>query len=282
MVLSNSLPYIRAPIVAIMLFQVAALFLRSLVDGKLVDAGADRELAKNLSYLLVVPVVEIVLFWPILRDNRHALFSLFRAPASWRHLIIAAVSLGIAARLAGWSFIVFAAGFGVAGEVAPGLGTELMLWYSCPPLPELMIATLVVAMLIPVGEEVINRGLILGTLVGNESKAHVSIAVVVSATLFAIMHEPNGMPAAFLIGLLFAVQTLRSQSLLPSIISHAAYNFMRILDWICLRIVWHPEPSVPQVQWIGAAALLVGLLMTIAACWLTLKARTGAANPSRP
>jgi membrane protease YdiL (CAAX protease family) len=278
---TNSLPLIRAPILAIMLFQVAALFLRSLVEGQLVDAGFEREFANDLSYLLVVPAVEIVLFWPILRDNRQSLMSLFPVPASWCRMLAVAVALGIAARLAGWSIIFFAGAFGLTGYAPAGLGSDALVWFSCPPAQSLATAIVVAAILIPIGEEVINRGLIMGNLLRTKNKHSVALAIVLSAALFAVLHTPSGIPAAFVIGLLFAIQTIRCGSLLPAIVSHATYNFMRILDWSCLHIVWHPESSTPQLNLLGGATMITGLLSITAAIWLAGFARTGAANVPR-
>jgi membrane protease YdiL (CAAX protease family) len=282
MTAASTFPSIRAPLMAIMLFQVAALFLRSMLDTKLLASGVDAEHANNLSYLLVVPAVEVILFWPIIRANKDSLRALFPAPESWPRVIAFGIALGLAARLAGWSLIIAAGTFGLTGFAPPGYGTQAMIWFSCPPPVAFLTAVLVAAILIPLGEEIINRGLILGKLLQVHTGSAHTVAVILSALLFTILHEVSGMPAAFLIGILLAILVIRCQSLLPAIIAHATYNLLRVLDWTCLHVVLHPQTATRQSDLLGGGALIVGLLSCSAAVWLAVYARTGTRLSSRP
>ena len=259
-----SFPRIHAPIAALLLFQIAALFARSFLQVILTDAGYDSEVARNLSYL-VVPIIEVALMWPIAMQNRQALRTLLRVPRHWFGMIVMAMLLGLAARLCGWSILISATSFGWFGFSSPGQGDGPMFWIDCPAPSALILSVLVTAALIPLGEELINRGLILGTLIKNNR----SRAVVVSAGLFAVLHVPAGIPAAFCIGILLAIQTCRYQSLVPSIITHATYNLLRILDWFCLHGIWNPEQMTDNTRNIGIASLIVAALSLTIAVWLS-------------
>ena len=94
----HSKPLICASIIVIMLFQVAALFTRQYLNRELVGTGLKENIAKDLSYL-VVPIILLVLMWPILSKNKVPLRRLLRRPKSWPKMILAAIGLGIALRL---------------------------------------------------------------------------------------------------------------------------------------------------------------------------------------
>ncbi len=259
-----------------MLFQLAALFARSFLQGKLTSAGWDNEVAKNLSYL-VVPAIEFILMWPILWQNKTAIVELFPAPNSWARMINTAIALGLAVRLCAWSVLISATAFGWFDYAPPGQARGPTIWFACPPAPALILAVVVTAILIPVGEEVINRGLIVGAMIRKNRNR----AMAVSAILFAVLHEPLGAPAAFCSGILLAIQTVRSQSLLPSIITHATYNLLRVMDWFCLHGIWNPGSINSGIRLVGVAAIFTGLLSLGTALWLAAYAETGTKVPPR-
>ena len=86
-----------------------------------------------------------------------------------------------------------------------------------------LIADSVLAGILPAFlEEMLFRGVILQSL----RKHSNNIAILFSAIAFALCH--NSFPQAlfaFCMGVIFAVMTIRTGSLLPSIITHAIYNF---------------------------------------------------------
>ena len=259
----RSFPHIHASVVALMLFQVAALLIRSMLRGHLVAAGFELEVAKNLSFL-VVPVIEIILLWPILRDNKKALLQLFRRPNQTLHTLMTAFCIGLAARLSYWGALIATAAFGWLGFAEPGMSAGPQFWFSCPPAPALILGVLVMTLLTPISEEIICRGLILGALIrGNRI-----IAILVSAFLFAILHDPQGIPAALVIGVLLALQTLNSRSLLPAMVTHATYNFLATMDWDCFHGIWNPEFVTAQSRLAGAAAIVIGSASLATAFWL--------------
>jgi membrane protease YdiL (CAAX protease family) len=89
------------------------------------------------------------------------------------------------------------------------------------------------AILAPIGEEVLFRGYLFGSLrrLAGDSRAGIVIAYGVSALVFALAHSlaaSEGVIAllvpSFLIGLVFAWGFDRSGSLLPGIVAHALNN----------------------------------------------------------
>ena len=62
-------PVFQVSIVAIMLFQVAALFTRSRLELSLVAGGVQEAVAKDLSYLVVPPIL-LVLMFPYLKRSK--------------------------------------------------------------------------------------------------------------------------------------------------------------------------------------------------------------------
>src|SRR3546814_17945170 len=98
------------------------------------------------------------------------------------------------------------------------------------------------AFLIPIMEEVIHRGFILHALLPRG----LSISILLSALLFALLHPPVSYVFAFLTGVLLAVQTLNYGTLWAAVISHAGYNAAAVFDWECFQIVWSPPASDPQ------------------------------------
>lgn len=115
---------------------------------------------------------------------------------------------------------------------------SLTLWISNIPMPkfineafeELSISPIIlilsVAVVAPIYEEVIFRGILLK---GMAKKINPIIALVVSALFFAVMHMniPQGINA-FLLGLVIGFIYLRTGSIYLSIFSHFVNNFLAL------------------------------------------------------
>jgi membrane protease YdiL (CAAX protease family) len=259
----SATPLIRASIVIIMLFQVAAHFVRSYLQIELVESGFDTTVAKHLSYL-VVPVILLVLMWPILHDNKDAIRSLFRRPKSWPMMVLAAVGLGVALRLAWWAAVIAAGSFGWLETAAPGHGGALSFYFACPPVDALFLTILVMAIFTPLEEEFVFRGVMLGALSQKDSR----IAVVVTSLLFALMHEPSSIPTVFIFGIFAAVLLLRSQTLWAPIVAHGTYNFMIVIDWDCFHGLWVPEQTTIESMAAGSMAILACMTCLAVAIWI--------------
>jgi membrane protease YdiL (CAAX protease family) len=97
-------------------------------------------------------------------------------------------------------------------------------WIGIAPLQVWAIATLRGTLLAPLFEELLFRGAVLGWLA---KRLPLSWAIVVSATLFALMHGfPIVMPYAFLFGLIAGWLRVRSGSTLPGLLMHALNNLL--------------------------------------------------------
>ena len=263
-------PLIRTSIVAIMLFQVAALFARSFWQIELLESGIDATFAKHLSYL-IVPAILLVLMWPILWSNRGFLRWLFRSPKSWPKLIIASVGLAFALRLGWWTTLFAASSFGWLDTTEAGSGIDLSFYVACPPQSVFLLSIFVMSILTPLDEEIINRGLILGSLSQKDPRT----AVVLSAILFAILHEPSAIPNAFIFGLFAAIQIFKYKTLWAPIITHSTYNFLTVIDWECLHASWTPEEPTTDTIFIGVIATAAGLACLSLAIWIVAYARAG-------
>lgn len=256
-------PLIRASIAVIMLFQVAALFSRQYFMRELLGTGFDPTIAKHLSYL-IVPVILLVLLWPTLRQNKNPLRRLFRRPQSWPKIIMAGVGLGFTLLLARYTGVFALTSFGLLDTAPPGQAIDFSYYFACPTTTVLLLALFATSIATPLTEEIINRGLILGALSNRDPR----IAVVTSAVMFAILHEPSAMPSAFVFGLFVGVQLLRSGSLWAPIIAHSTANLIITLKVQCLQASWLPEESAATPIIFGSAMMMLAVVSIAVAIWI--------------
>jgi len=267
----NAKPLIRASIVVIMLFQVAALFSRQYLNRELVGSGYDATVAKHLSYL-VVPIISLVLMWPIVSENKEPLRLLLHRPKSWTKMIVAAIGVGFALRIVWWSCVFSLTSFGLLETARPGQAIDLSYYFACPPINVLILTVIVMSIFTPLTEEIISRGLILGAMSLRDPR----LAVAISAALFAVLHQPSAIPSAFVFGVFAAVQLLHHRNLWAPIISHGTYNLLITLDWECLHAIWLPEKPAASAVLFGIGILLVGLTSAAVAIWLVAFFKPGA------
>lgn len=87
-------------------------------------------------------------------------------------------------------------------------------------------ALAVSALLSPVCEEIVFRGLIYGELRRSGGRSWM-VPALISSLLFAMVHTPiSMMPVAFCAGMLFAFAVERYGSVVPAIAGHAAFNVL--------------------------------------------------------
>ena len=120
-------------------------------------------------------------------------------------------------------------------------------------------AIVVIAVLGPIAEELLFRGLILRGFLRNYGTRK---AILASAVLFALYHlNPWQMPGALVIGIVFGVWRVGTGSLWPSILGHVTANGVAILASAAAQK--HPlasaaaNPDASVVAWILASALLL-------------------------
>jgi membrane protease YdiL (CAAX protease family) len=270
-------PVFRVSILAIMLFQLCALFARSALELSLVSTGSDRAVAGDLSYLIVPPIL-MALLYPYLRRHAHALASLFQPCRLTLRLCCFSLLLGVLMRVTYWAVLTVLMWLGLIKNDDPGAIVGPVLYFDCPPLPVLGLSFLVMALLVPVVEEVINRGFLLHALLPRGTVMSVGL----SACLFAVVHRADTGVAAFVAGLFLGVQLLNARTLWAPLLAHAAYNASAIADWYCFQIIWNPpaeDPALAAVTRIAAPTAVMGILIC---CFLVSKKAIGARPPRSP
>jgi membrane protease YdiL (CAAX protease family) len=124
-------------------------------------------------------------------------------------------------------------------------------------------------------EELLFRGVILTGL--RRSFGPVA-AVAVSALLFAALHaSPWRFFPQLLLGVLLALLTLRSGSVLPAVVAHAAYNASAYLIARSHERMFGDAPSPPVAVEGHAGGLavlaLIGLMLCALAVWVAGQGR---------
>lgn len=181
----------------------------SVVDEDTVAAvlGADAMLMSLISNLLTLAFV--LIFYLIRRKKLSEALWLRRVPAStlWTGVALApALYLAVTAVLA----VLPEAWLDSYNEAAADLGGGTV------------VGVLAVALMAPIVEEFIFRGLIMTRL----SRAMPGwLAVVLSAAVFGACHgHPVWFGYAFVLGLFFGFMDLKANSIWPSILGHMAFN----------------------------------------------------------
>lgn len=244
----------RTTIVAILAATVAALVARAWLRLQIVAEGVAAQTAADLSYL-VVPVVMVVLLFPLWRVERPYLGSLFKPSTLNLKLVVTAVTVGILLRLLWWGQLVFGVSFGLYESSDPMAISGPVFSFQCPGTVLVALSLLVMSVLTPVIEEITHRGYLL-TAFRNRGMLQ---SIVISALVFAVFHKSTSLPFAFFAGLIFGVQYWKSGSLWPSFISHCIVNTMILLDWRCLSGHWNPRSTDIPVWLPGIASAIVML-----------------------
>ncbi len=258
---------IRAPIAAILLIQAFVLVVRALIQIKLRERGFGADFAKDLSYL-VVPLLLAGMLYPILKVHKAFLLELFCFRRLTMRLVLTAIAIGVLARVAYWCQLLGSIAFGLLTNSDPAAIAGPLFSFGCPPAHVFWLGLLVAIGLVPVIEEVINRGLIQSTLM---DRGH-WFAIIVSALLFAAFHTPASMPFVFIFGIVFAMQFADTRTLWTTTITHATYDGLIQFDWRCVQGNWNPPISDTPMLGLGVAYLL-GLIVSFGAiAWLVTRA----------
>lgn len=261
---------VRAPIIAILVIMTAALIARSYLQARLQEHGFDANFAKDLSYL-VVPVIIGILLFPIVRDNKIFLTRLLRRKHLTLRLIVTAVAIGFLMRMAWWCQLVVRVSFGLGTVPGTQQNAGPSFAFGCPALHVIALGFIVMALLVPVIEEIVHRGLIQTSM----SHRGPIVAITTSAVLFTIFHPPASYLFVFTWGIVLGVQFWSSQNLWPSLLSHATYNGLFQLDWRCVTGTWNPTMSdLPLVK--PGIIAITGLAFTVlAVAWLLTRENAG-------
>lgn len=233
----------RFLIIAIMVFQTFALFTQIVLQKRLQESGLDLNYARNLGYLIVPPMLAALMF-TILRANKEMLFGMLSLRTLNVRIILSAIAIGLLARIAWWSQLFLRISVGLIQNPDPTAIEGPIFTFACPPPAPMLLALLVWGCLVPVTEEVINRGLIQSWLM-HRGRVY---AIGVSAFIFAIFHPPATILLAFVFGIVVGIQFVNTKTLWAVIITHATFDLLVQLDWHCLHTVWNPPvTSLPMV-----------------------------------
>ena len=269
----NQLRSIRAPIIGILIIETFALFVRSYLDLRLGEAGYPKLFAKDLSYLIVPPILAILLY-PILRQHKDFLCSLLRRQDLTLRLVIAAIAVGFLMRVAWWCQVAFRGAMGIGANANPDPNAIVgpMFSFGCPPLHVILLGFFVMAFLIPIIEEVINRGLIQSSL-NHRGRFQ---AILFSTILFTAWHTPGSYPTVFVAGLIMGMQFWNSRTLWFSIITHSTFNGLIQLDWRCVTGQWNPRPEEIPMTTTSIVSFCGFVISLVAIAYLIRSQRIGA------
>lgn len=258
----NGMPLLQASIAVVVLFQTCAYIFHAYAQTRLQENDELSAIAYYLGWL-VVPVTLGILMASILKQNWGTIRSLLHIRHLSIRLVLASVAMGVSLRLAIWGGLIGNAGLQILTFSGPESTIGPLLFFDCPSSSTLALMVLVSVIMIPLLEEVLNRGFILHALL----KRGRWPAILVSSILFGIYHAPHMIGPAIIFGIFFAVQHLNAQTLWASVISHMTFNAMAIVDVDCLSGAWNPTEvtTVSAVVGILAIALMVMSLLVAAA-----------------
>lgn len=203
-----------AAIAAVVLYGVGIAVLLQVPTEQTVISGLAGYAVSGLAPMGVVAVILII------RRQGPAAVGLRRLPARWL-AIGAAFGLGVVALNIATVMLAYTVSGGefdsVQGNYQSAAGAGVLSF----------VAALVLgALLTPLGEEMLFRGVLVNAL----SRHGPWVAVLVSSAIFAIVHGVNYLlPAAFIGGIIAALLLLRTGSIWPGVALHAINNAFSVL-----------------------------------------------------
>ena len=259
--LKHALP--TKSVVLVMLATTASLVARAVLQLELMKNGYSTEVAADLSYLVVPPVL-LFLTIPIWREALPDLAQQYDIRWLTPRTIVFAILLGLALRLVQWCYLFMNVSFGWILNEDPNAIIGPVFFWRCDPLPILALGLLVSAITIPVIEEIVHRAYVFRALL----RFGLPTAVLASSLIFAVYHKIGTWPIATAAGIVFAIVYFRSGSLWPSTIAHASFNAASQIDWRCLRGHWNPTEDQLPLPLPGIAATSVLLVLIAIIAWI--------------
>jgi len=242
----------RTTLVAVLVATLAALTARSWLQIQLTQRGMQSLVAADLSYFVVPPILILLLF-PLWRSDKTFLKNQFRRRDLTWQLALTAVVIGILIRVLWWSHLIAGVSFGMYAPPDLEAIAGPILSFQCSSAGVVFLGCFVMAFLVPLVEEVVNRGYVQTAF----RQRGFIIAVIVSSVIFALFHRFSSWPSVFIAGLVFGTQYFLTRSLWMSLITHATVNGLIQIDWRCLSVVWNPSLDGLPLLAPGTAALAV-------------------------
>ncbi len=266
----------RTTIAAVLVATIAALVARSWLEVQLLQGGMRSLVAADLSYLLVPPIL-IVLLFPLWKTEKQFLTDQFRMrDLTWR-LVVRAFAIGLLVRLLWWSQLVAGGSFGFYASSDPNAIVGPVFSFQCGPPGVTFLGFVVMAILVPVIEEITNRGFIQTAL----NRRGFVFAVVVSSAVFTVFHRYDSWPTVFLVGLILGSQYWITRSLWSSLVTHATVNGLIQIDWRCLSGQWNPQPDELPLLLPGVTAVGVFVICLLTLVFLLYAMATGTRTSPR-
>lgn len=272
-------PGLRIPVrtvIAIILVLVFALFVRACIQLELRALDFEAGYARDLSYLLASPIL-VLLLLPLMRGHKEFWSQILDRRRLTVRLVLSAVALGVAMRIIWWSQLIITISFGLArnNDLAAAVGPKFS--FACPRSQVIGLGLVVMALLVPVVEEFLHRGVLQSAFVHTGKP----IAIIVSALIFTALHTPSSYAFVFVMGVALGLQFWNTQTLWTSMITHVTYNGLIQFDWRCLRGTWNP--TAEQLPLLTPGLVAVGILIaaTASALWLLTRKDAGASPTPR-
>lgn len=254
---------INVSIALILLFQVSALFLRSIAELLLVRQGIDPVAAKYIGALLGIVALGLFLT-PVASTVWAGLVPQFKQGENWPGLVVASIALGVSLWIINAQLLLLCSALNWLYIAERSQAATIVYLFECSDQMLLLLSIPVMSVATPAIEEICSRGLILQTLLPRGRLR----AILILTVLFTLLHKPDSYATAFLFGLFVAVQALNWKSLWGPIIAHGTFNFLVELDRACISAYWLPgrlewEAGNPLVHsvWLLAACLSVACLL---------------------
>lgn len=248
-------------LVAVLVAITAALFCRAWLQVELLSDGLPRDYAADLAYLVVPPILLALLF-PVLRSHRRFIARLFPRRDLTLELVLNAFAIGFLLRLAAWCYLFAGVSFGLYVNDDPTAITGPIFAFDCAAPHVVALGFLVMSVMVPIIEEVLHRGLIQSWL----SYRGRVFAILSSAFLFMLVHNPSSWLFAFFAGIVLGLQFWNTKQLWSSVVTHATVNGLIQVDWRCFHGHWNPPASQVPVWSVGIVcasvfATAVGLII---------------------
>ncbi len=275
MTVYSRLPVIPVSIGLVFFLEFSALIVREFIRANMGESGVDPASAKHMSAIGGL-IFFGILMSPLFNRLKRPLTQLLRAPTSWTRLLVSSMAIALAFK--GMILSTKIARFWLTGIEPEPLGESygISAMWACSTGSSLWIGLLVMVLMTPVVEEIINRGLFLCALL----RQNRMIAVFVSAALFAVFHVLENMVFAFMFGIVSAILVLQSGSLWGAIVAHSFYNVLDVIDGECVRITRIFLPEYSSVGITGPALLfLFAALLFASSLLIARKTGVGTMRP---
>jgi membrane protease YdiL (CAAX protease family) len=205
------------------------------------------------------------LLLPVLVKDRQFLKQQFRRADLDLRVVLTAVAIGVLLRMSWWSQLVAGISFGIYHSEDTFAVAGPVFSFACPPPLVLFLGLFVMAVMVPLVEEVTHRAYVQTAL----RRFGPIVAVAGSAVVFTVLHRVESWHFVCLAGIVLGIQYYLTGSLWSSLITHSTVNFLGQLDWRCLGGQWNPHASALPLWGPGSIATLM-LLAAIAGIVLLL------------